>query len=663
MSFSSSNPLKVLLSVLTLACVALLSANGAGVGNLVYLDGNGNGFYDAGEGIDGVTVQLYLSTDTPEVDSPQAVTATADGGQFLFNGLAAGNYFLHVPSAMFGASAVMEGLQSMTGVSIGLDDDAGEDGEDALSPATTGVRTSAFSLADGTEPTDGDFETGGFNTTDNAEDSNVDLTVDFGFVPVVLASFSAWQTANPLGGSNQPTDNPDGDEFDNLMEYALAEEPGSAVAGNNGFEVIHTDAGVVEARFTRAWGGHADLTYVIEGTTDEPGSSAVWTELTSTTPVTQLSAGEETVVYSGLQSELTFLGATGGFLRLRVDLDADFNFVPEETSYSPVWAFATVTAEARNQTFGMPLATKPAFSGTVDAVNSNVLDLTSAVGNGSVAGVLESGKPYYVEVISGDLTGHRWEVNEAAVTATSVTVEPSSGFSSMGSVPLTLAGATVVVRPYWQIDDLFSGQGFAGATSQVSAAKLTFYDAAAGQFFTYWRFSNGTITRWLLDGDATLSDAGTEPLDVCAGMFMNPGSSPATLRLAGVVRTTPVACGVTSGANLITMPSTVAKSPLDFLMTVDGGFIGSTSQQAADRLQFWLGDNAATEGYEGYYLYKSPSLERWLKDGDANLTDYTNVTLFPPFRAFFVVSSNGLIDWKMAPLPVPNGGDKESSPR
>jgi hypothetical protein len=452
--------------------------------------------------------------------------------------------------------------------------------------------------------------------------------------------------------------------MDNLMEYAVAEAPDSAVAGGNAFQVIHTEAGVVEASFTRTWGGHGDLTYVIEGTTDEPDSNATWNELFAITPVTQLSAGEETVVYSGLQTELTFFGATTGFLRLRVDLDADFNFIPDATSYSEVWAFSTVNAAARNQTFGMPLARLPVFQGVVDQVSGSVIDLTTAVGSGSVSGGLQSGLQYFVEVIEGDHLGHRWELNEGSATATSVTVDGSGDLSTQSSVPTTLAGDTVVVRAYWRIDDLFGGTDFVGSTSQTSAAKLTFYDATAAQFVTYWRFSNGSITRWLLEGDATLADAGLESIDVCAGFFTHPGASPATLRLAGMVRGHEVACGVTGGANLITMPSVVAKSPLDYLMTVDGGFVGSTNQEVADKVRFWLGDDAVSEGYEGYYLLKTPTLERWLKDGDATLSDYTTTDLFSPFRAFFIVSSNGLIDWKMPALPAADpGDDKENSPR
>lgn len=642
--------------------VSTTQSLGAGVGNLVYLDSNNSGGYNAGEGLNGVTVQLYASTATPEVDPPLFETVTANGGQFLFDGLSNGNYFLHVPSTQFVGGAPLESLISMAGVSIGLDDDAGEDGEDAAIPSSSGVRTLEFTLLDGSEPTDGDVETGGFASSDNAQDSNVDLTVDFGFVPSVPASYLAWQTDNPLGGSNLPADNPDGDDKANLMEYALQEPADSAVSSGHEFQV-RWDSGNVTGSFVRSWGGHADLNYVIEGTTDEPGPAAVWSELSAITPSIQLAAGEETVTYSGLQTESVFVGATQGFLRLRVELDADGNSVPEATVYSSRWEFASVPLPTRNQTFGMPLATAPIFFGAVDQVNGNALDLTTAVGSGSILGAIESGKSYFVEVTSGDFEGHRWELNEGVSTATSVTLDPAAALSTRSSVPATLVGQTVAIRVYWRINDLFSGTDLVGATSMPAAPRITFYDKVAGRFQALWRFSNGSITRWLRDGDATLSDAGLTSLDVCRGWFINPGAGAAIVRVAGIVRTNLVACDITGGSNLISIPSVVPKAPLDYLMTVDGGMTGSTNQAVADRLRFWRGDTEATEGYTGYWLYKTPSLERWLKDGDANLTDYTQATLFSPFRGFFLLSSNGLIDWKMQALSLTEKESKENGPR
>ena len=41
-----------------------------GVGNVVFTDGNANGAYDPGEGVNGVRVELYLGSQTPGTTVP-----------------------------------------------------------------------------------------------------------------------------------------------------------------------------------------------------------------------------------------------------------------------------------------------------------------------------------------------------------------------------------------------------------------------------------------------------------------------------------------------------------------------------------------------------------------------------------------------------------------
>ena len=135
------------------------------------------------------------------------------------------------------------------------------------------------------------------------------------------------------------------------------------------------------------------------------------------------------------------------------------------------------------------------------------------------------------------------------------------------------------------------------------------------------------------------------------------------MRVAGVVRTNLVACAVTGGTNLISIPSVVPKSPLDYQLIVDGGLTGSTDKTFADRLRFWRGDTEDAQGYYGYWLYKTPSLERWLTDGAPDLTDFTQQTFLLPFRGVFLISANGLIDWKMRAIPLAQEPSKENGPR
>jgi len=64
----------------------------ASIGDTVWEDANYNGVKDSGEkGVDGVTVKLFDTTG-----ALKGTTVTHDGGQYLFNGLAAGSYKVEV---------------------------------------------------------------------------------------------------------------------------------------------------------------------------------------------------------------------------------------------------------------------------------------------------------------------------------------------------------------------------------------------------------------------------------------------------------------------------------------------------------------------------------------------------------------------------------------
>lgn len=88
-----------------------------GVGNLVYIDSNENGAADAGEGVDGVTVELYRGNQTPGFGIPIFSRITSEGGRYFFDSLPAGDYILNIPSSEFEPGRPLYGLESATGVS------------------------------------------------------------------------------------------------------------------------------------------------------------------------------------------------------------------------------------------------------------------------------------------------------------------------------------------------------------------------------------------------------------------------------------------------------------------------------------------------------------------------------------------------------------------
>ncbi|MDB6076196.1 MAG: hypothetical protein JWO89_3836, partial [Verrucomicrobiaceae bacterium] len=155
----------------------------AGVGNLVFRDTNGNGHADTGEGVSGVRVEIYNSTDTPGFTPPLLSTYTNSTGHYLFDHMNSGDYVVHIPAVNFANGQPLAGLLSMVdvGVPTTSDDDVGENGIDSPSPAYTGTSSNIIHLEPGTAPTAATGETGYLASEDNGVDANVDLTVDFGF--------------------------------------------------------------------------------------------------------------------------------------------------------------------------------------------------------------------------------------------------------------------------------------------------------------------------------------------------------------------------------------------------------------------------------------------------------------------------------------------------
>jgi len=152
-----------------------------GLGNLVFIDANGNGYADPGEGVEGVVVELYSADSQPGWSLPLTSTITDAFGRYFFSDLVPGDYILHLPYTLFQPDSPLAGLLSLA-ATPGTDDNAGQDGVPTPNPQWFGVSTGIISLIPGLAPT-GSMENGLFGSDDDANDANIDLTIDFGFAP------------------------------------------------------------------------------------------------------------------------------------------------------------------------------------------------------------------------------------------------------------------------------------------------------------------------------------------------------------------------------------------------------------------------------------------------------------------------------------------------
>lgn len=754
------------------------------VGNLVFFDQNGNGVADPGEGVGGVTVKVYPSWADPLFDDSVGSATTDTNGHYLITGLVPGEYILHISDLEFVGAGPLVGALSLPGVSEG-DDNGGEDGVDEPNPNFYGVSTGVFPLAVGAAPI-GAAEGGLGGSTDDANDSNVNLTIDLGFTGVVSignrvfvdsnhngldddsaalggavvelfaadgqtpvndaagdavvsqltdtsgvygftnllagtyvvrvtpptdylptvyggdadndvdedsngqsvpgqvyvqsepvnvtagdepigdedsdassnntvdfgfvyasVSFANWQLQNPLGGDNGPGDNPDGDRYSNLQEFVFDQSADSGIRENAGFTaLLNPVTGKIDVHVTTPV-ALAGVTLTLQGIADLSASPSGWSALTGLASSSTVNGdGTETEIFYAVSDAPMFAASSGGNVRLKIEADTDGNATLDTTEYSEVYGWHGVQFLAQVNSFSMPYTKKEVFGGTVGAIVGNTLNLSAAVGSGSLTSVIVPGTEFYAEVVAGDTAGHRFEVDEAATTGTVLALVGSHARDTMLTVPAGLEGDQIVVRAHQLVGDLFPAGLFANTTNPATADRLLTHTGTT--FETRWLYRNGTNPKWV--GPVGLTDQGTRVVDPGEGVFVQPKQGAVTVWYAGQVRATPFACRLRQGLTMIGSGWPVAETPAGRIMTVPNGFTGGSTAPVADRFSIWLGDaTEGAQGYQSYYKLNTGSLDRWVTTTGA-ITDRSTTQLFQPFRAAFMNSMQGHTAWVM---PVP----------
>ncbi|MCX6858481.1 MAG: GEVED domain-containing protein, partial [Verrucomicrobia bacterium] len=398
-----------------------------GVGNLVFIDLNGNGNYDDSEGLENVYVQIFAQGANVTTDSPVGVAFSDHKGRYFIDNLNPGNYFLHLPASQFASGGPLFGMITLTSVVAG-DDNIGQDLLNATTPATTGASTAVFTLTVGTEPT-GASEPGFEGNVDDAFiDSNYDFTLDLGLrspagvgfplaernrnstvmmvaqdsaasAVTAAATFSTWKTTHA---------DTDADFYPQLLEYALDTDPTDGRSGAGKVTLESSITGNADALFTRPASGRADIRYDLEVST----GLTTWSKLTATPQLSIGSDGRQIVRYPAIQNAPAFAGSMSGFVRLKVSLDADLNGTAEDTATSPVLMFSRETFPVGQRSFSMPLMKGELFVGNVTSSGST---LTLPVA------VTLSGESFIEDLSTGSIH----EINEAASTSTQITLTDS----------------------------------------------------------------------------------------------------------------------------------------------------------------------------------------------------------------------------------------------
>ena len=177
------------------------------LGNLVWKDYDNDQLRDlsapAEPGVAGVTLQIYNDVNLNGIyesgtDTPGATATTDANGNYLFSNLLPGKYFVAVTAGNFAVSGPLAGCLSSLDFTLPMPDgdvDNDDNGQDAATPAVSGVISKVIMLVNLAEPTtDGDG-------------ANGNLTLDFGFIPPTMKLGNlVWKDLNENGlrDANEP---------------------------------------------------------------------------------------------------------------------------------------------------------------------------------------------------------------------------------------------------------------------------------------------------------------------------------------------------------------------------------------------------------------------------------------------------------------------------
>ena len=310
-------------------------------------------------------------------------------------------------------------------------------------------------------------------------------------------------------------------------------------------------------------------------------------------------------------------------------------------SYSPPVGGSQITFTQGKRFSGMPFINPAAQLGVISGNTTQVITLSDTSVNMSTA--LVTGTAYYAEITAGpDVTyvGDRFEVDATGTIASAnntITITPDASTNTMASLPASLDGYTVTIRPHVTLGQLFGTKAnelMHGSANLSTADQVAFFNPQTQSYLTYYYLRNpsGTFAQWsLVGGGATNRD--NTPIPPGVGFIVQRNdATPVTLTWSGAIRRNSFAQPLAAGLNLVAESVPVSSSPLDRTLTYANGIQGSANLSTADQVSIYNGT-----GYSTYYLLRNPSgtFEQWTLVGGGS-TNQNNTKIFTPTGAVFI---------------------------
>lgn len=599
----------------------------ASIGNYVWVDANDNGIQDPIEvGLNGITVNLNGTDGAGNPVSLSTVTAN-DGlgnpGYYGFAGLVPGSYTV---------TFVLPGGHRFSPQSGVITDVNNSDANSVTGQAGPVTLVS------------GDAVT----------------YVDAGLYIFCPDDWNEWKAQHP---GETADGNPDQDNYDNFAEFAFhmpydSGQTGEHLPQGTGWIIrpnsLNPD--ILEGVFVRPTGAPLNTVYILQYAATL-GNPTTWSELvipSASLTISTTNNGDctETVVIQNLQA-VTGL-PNEGFTRIKAILDDDGgNDETDHISYTEVEGWTATPMGRICQTYNVPYQREALFTGTIAAVTGQQIDL---VGNGvDLDNFLSPGVSYYIEVISGDNEGDRFDVTSSS--ASSFVLTQAEGLHSVsgpyntrtGALPANLAGDVVVLRRHWTLADIFPVTKLGSANVQTESTDVQFY-IGSNPWRIFWLYANGGSPAWVESGDVTLTNRAGVVVAPGQGLVVNNRTAATTLLAYGEVRTNDFIRPLNNSFNLVGGGYPINQSPNGSggrAMSKANGFYGHTDFKQADSIFSWrLDTNPSGVGWDNTFLLDwptgSPPALRWVRVGVNLGTSFDSNSFLLRNRAVQVVSKNGI---------------------
>jgi hypothetical protein len=239
---------------------------------------------------------------------------------------------------------------------------------------------------------------------------------------------------------------------------------------------------------------------------------------------------------------------------------------------------------------------------------------------------------YRIEVMSGPLNGHRFDVVSGGLETLTLVADTSvftgapfgSLLTNTANLQAQLTGAQIMLVKYLTLGEMLPISLMTATNDPDTADRVLYSDGVSG-WVVYWADLNDGSPRWSAMGDL-LTDRGSDIIAAHQAVYIDSRSTAKQISSYGMVRQSNFAQPISNSAPMLGVPYPMTMTPLQ-MGYQPATFTGSRNPELSDQVLNWTNDSDMFEnrdGYSAHWLNRTAARQQWIKLGDSSLTNQNN---------------------------------------